>query len=49
MVPAGWLNASRDRAYKLSQGAWRRTRRDGAALQDLADRQLERRELTVPR
>jgi hypothetical protein len=49
MVPAGWLNASRDRAYKLSQGAWRRTRCDGAALQDLADRELERRELTAPR
>jgi hypothetical protein len=42
MEPAGWLNGSRDRAYKLSQGAWRRARRDGAALQDSADRELER-------
>ena len=40
--PAGWLNGARDRAYKLSQGAWRRTRRDGAALQDSANRELER-------
>jgi hypothetical protein len=47
MEPAGWLNGARDRAYKLSQAAWRRTRRDGAALQDLADRELERRELTA--
>jgi hypothetical protein len=46
MEPAGWLNGARDRAYKLSQGAWRRTRPDGAALQDSADRELERRELT---
>jgi hypothetical protein len=46
MEPAGWLNGARDRAYKLSQGAWRRTRHDGAALQDSADRELERRELT---
>jgi len=45
MEPAGWLNGARHRAYKLSQGAWRRTRRDGAALQDAADRELERREL----
>jgi hypothetical protein len=45
MRPAGWLNGSRDRAYKLSQGAWRRARRDGAALQDAADRELERLEL----
>jgi hypothetical protein len=45
MEPAGWLNGARDRAYKLSQGAWRRTRRDGAALQDSADREFERREL----
>jgi hypothetical protein len=36
--PAGWLNQARDRAYRLSQGAWRRTRPDGAALQDAADR-----------
>jgi hypothetical protein len=51
MAPAGWLNDARDRAYKLSQGAWRRTRRDGAARQDSADRTLEReferRELTA--
>ena len=47
MEPAGWLNGARDRAYKLSQGAWRRTRRDGAALQDAADRELERLELTA--
>jgi hypothetical protein len=47
MEPAGWLNDARDRAYKLSQGAWRRTRRNGAALQDSADRELERRELTA--
>jgi hypothetical protein len=47
MEPAGWLNGARDRAYKLSQGAWRRTRRDGAALQDSADRELQRRELTA--
>ena len=47
MEPAGWLNGARDRAYKLSQGAWRRTRRDGAALQDSADRELERRELAA--
>jgi hypothetical protein len=45
MRPAGWLNGARDRAYKLSQGTWRRVRRDGAALQDEADRQLERRRL----
>jgi hypothetical protein len=49
MEPAGWLNGARDRAYRLSQGAWRRTRRDGAALQDSADRELERRELTATR
>ena len=47
MEPAGWLNGARDRAYKLSQGAWRRTRSDGAALQDSADRELERREQTA--
>ncbi len=42
MQPAGWLNGARDRAYKLSQGTWRRTRRDGAVRQDAADRELER-------
>jgi hypothetical protein len=47
MEPAGWLNGARDRAYKLSQGAWRRTRRDGAALQDYADRELARLELAA--
>jgi hypothetical protein len=49
MEPAGWLNGARDRAYRLSQRAWRRTRRDGAALQDSADRELERRGLTATR
>jgi hypothetical protein len=43
MEPAGWLNGARDRAYEFSQKAWRRTRRDGAALQDAADRERERR------
>ena len=47
MEPAGWLNGARDRPSKLSQGAWRRTRRDGATLQDAADRELERLELTA--
>lgn len=47
MELAGWLNGARDRAYKLSQGAWRRARRDGAARQDSADRELERLELTA--
>jgi hypothetical protein len=47
MEPTGWLNGARDRAYKLSQGAWRRTRRDGAALQDSADRELEQLEPTA--
>jgi hypothetical protein len=45
MEPAGWLNGARDRAYKLSQGAWRRSRRHGAAMQDAADRELDRLEL----
>ena len=45
LEPAGWLNGARDRAYKFSQGAWRRTRRDGAALQDAADQDLRRLEL----
>jgi hypothetical protein len=47
MEPAGWLNRARDRAYKLSQRAWRRTRRGGAAVQDAADRGLERLEDTA--
>jgi hypothetical protein len=42
MRPAGWLNGARDRAYKLSQATWRRTRRGGGRLQDAADRQVER-------
>lgn len=42
MAPAGRLNGARDRAYKLSQATWRRARRNGAALQDAADRQAER-------
>jgi hypothetical protein len=45
LVPAGSLNGARDRAYKLSQAAWRRTARDGAELQDAADRRL----LALPR
>jgi hypothetical protein len=40
--PVGWLNGARDRAYRLSQAAWRRTRPNGAGLQDAADLQLER-------
>lgn len=44
LEPAGWLNGARQRAYNLSQGAWRRTRRHGGALQDAADRELERLE-----
>ena len=47
LEPAGWLNGARDRAYKLSQGAWRRTRHGGAALQDAADREAERLELSA--
>jgi hypothetical protein len=42
LQPAGWLNGARDRAYKLSQGTWRRTRRGAASLQDAADREVER-------
>ena len=45
MEPAGWLNGARDRPYKLSQGAWRRTRRDGPRLQDAADEGLKHLEL----
>jgi hypothetical protein len=41
LQPAGWLNGARDRAYKLSQGAWRLTVRNGASLQHAADRQSE--------
>lgn len=38
--PAGTLNRLRDYAYPLSQAAWRRTRRAGAELQDVAEREL---------
>jgi hypothetical protein len=41
LEPAGWLNGARDRAYKLSQAAWRRTHRNGTHLQERADRQVE--------
>lgn len=41
MEPAGWLNGARDRAYRLSQAAWARTRHNGASLQQTADRQLD--------
>ena len=40
LAPAGSLNGARDRAYKLSQAAWRRTNAHGAELQDAADRRL---------
>jgi hypothetical protein len=49
LEPAGWLNGARDRAYKLSQGAWRRTHRRGAALQDAADEEVDRLELPASR
>jgi hypothetical protein len=48
LEPAGALNGARDRAYKLSQAAWRRTRPDGARLQDAADRRLGLAELRQP-
>jgi hypothetical protein len=38
MAPAGVLNGARDRAYKLSQAAWRRTAPHGAHRQDAAER-----------
>jgi hypothetical protein len=41
MEPAGWLNGARDRAYKLSQAAWGRSRPDGAEEQAVADQRLE--------
>jgi hypothetical protein len=41
LEPAGWLNGARDRAYRLSQTAWGLTRKDGAQLQEAADRELE--------
>jgi hypothetical protein len=40
LQPAGALNGARDRAYRLSQAAWRRTRPGGAWLQDAADRRV---------
>jgi hypothetical protein len=40
--PAGSLNGARDRAYRLSQAAWRRTREDGAELQEAASRRAAR-------
>jgi hypothetical protein len=48
LEPAGALNGARDRAYKLSQAAWRVTRPDGARLQDAADRRLGLAELQPP-
>lgn len=42
LEPAGWLNATRRRAYPMSQAAWGRTRRGGRQAQDDADRALER-------
>ena len=41
MQPAGWLNGARDRAYKLSQAAWGRSRDGGAEAQRAADQRLE--------
>jgi hypothetical protein len=52
LAPAGALNGARDRAYKLSQAAWRRTQRGGALAQDAADRELwlaERQAPSIPR
>lgn len=40
LVPAGWLNGARCRAYRLSQAAWRRTQPDGARRQAAAERLL---------
>jgi hypothetical protein len=40
LEPVGWLNGARDRAYRMSQAAWRRTRAHGGELQDAADRRL---------
>ena len=48
MQLVGALNGARDRAYRLSQAAWRRTRRDGAASQEGADRRLEALALNSP-
>ena len=48
LEPAGSLNEARDRAYKLSQAAWRRTRRDGALLQDAADARVRALALDPP-
>jgi hypothetical protein len=41
LEPAGWLNGARDRAYKLSQAAWGRSRTNGAQEQAAADQRLE--------
>jgi hypothetical protein len=41
LEPAGWLNGARDRAYKLSQAAWGRSRPNGAEEQAAADQRLE--------
>jgi hypothetical protein len=40
LEPAGVLNGARDRAYRLSQAAWGRTRPGGAELQEAADRDM---------
>ena len=48
MELVGALNGARDRAYRLSQAAWRRTRGDGAASQDGADRRLVELTLDPP-
>ena len=40
LVPAGWLNGARYRAYQFSQAAWGRTHPDGARRQAAAERAL---------
>jgi hypothetical protein len=40
MAPSGMFNRWRAGAYPLSQGAWRRTKHDGAERQDTADARL---------
>ena len=40
LEPAGTLNLARDRAYKLSQAAWRRSAKNGAQRQDTAEREF---------
>lgn len=49
MTPDGVLNGARDRAYKLSQAAWRRTRPDGARIQEAAEREQDRLAESNPR